>query len=237
MARKLNRLQRAIRLLFGATRYDKAHHPEQVPGDRAAIDAVRGANVKPAPKPKPPPAPHGWMPGVVHEPVPFGSSDPTIIPVSVAQHIAVSNATSLQSQFEHDGGIESHFYVLKDGTIKQHRSIFVQCDAQFDGNGFGSPLKGAVSVEHQGGVGDDLFVPMPKAQLDAFHRIILFVRSQSPAGDLLFRVCPAWNAAGVGYHALFEEWNRSHHSCPGPARIKQFHDVTVPWLAQQRSKA
>jgi endonuclease/exonuclease/phosphatase (EEP) superfamily protein YafD len=71
---------------------------------------------------------------------------------------------------------------------------------------------------------------MPKAQLDAFHSVILWVHSQRP---FALRVCPAWDEEGVGYHALFEQWNHNHHSCPGPARIKQFNDVTVPWLAAQ----
>jgi hypothetical protein len=142
----------------------------------------------------------------------------------------VSNTDDLHGQFSNDGGIESHFYIRKDGTILQYRSIFREADAQFDGNSFGSPRKGFVSVEHQGGVGADLNVPMPKAQLDAFHSVILWVHSQRP---FALRVCPAWDEEGVGYHALFEQWNHNHHSCPGGARIKQFNDVTVPWLAVQ----
>jgi hypothetical protein len=218
----------------------KIRHAARINGNarkRAAAQAVIDAAKKipaPAPPPPPPPppvppAPRGWMPGAIREPVPFDpATDPAIVPTAVDQHIAVYDGDSLQHLFETDGGIEAHFYVLKDGTIKQHRSIFVQADAQFDSN---HPHMGVVSVEHQGGVDADLFQPMPKAQLDAFHRVILFVASQSPA--FRFQVCPAYDKPGVGYHAMFEEWNLNHHSCPGPARIKQFHDVTVPWLAAQ----
>jgi hypothetical protein len=178
-------------------------------------------------KPPTPPAPHGFMPGAIIKNIPPGSSDPAIIPAGVLQHIAVSNSDSLFPLFSNDGGIESHFYIRKDGTIEQYRSIYFEADAQFAGNSFGSPRKGFISVEHQGGVGADLNVPMPKAQLDAFHRVIQFVHSEVP---FPLRVCPAWNQDGVGYHALYVEWNTNHHSCPGAARIKQFHDVTVPWL-------
>ena len=173
---------------------------------------------------------HGFMPGAIHEPIPAGDSDPPIDPCGVIQHIAVSNADDLHGQFSNDGGIESHFYIRKDGTILQYRSIFREADAQFDGNSFGSPRKGFISVEHQGGVGADLNVGMPKAQLDAFHEVVLWVHSQRP---FLLRVTPGPFSEGVGYHAMFDEWNHNHHSCPGAGRIKQFNAVTVPWLAAQ----
>ena len=167
------------------------------------------------------------MPGAIIKNIPPGSTDPAIIPAGVIQHIAVSNQDSLFAQFSNDGGIESHFYIRKDGTIEQYRSIYFEADAQFDGNSFGSPRRGFISVEHQGGVGADLNVPMPQPQLDAFHRVVQFVHAET---GFPLRVCPAWNQEGVGYHALFDEWNHNHHSCPGAARIKQFRDVTVPWL-------
>jgi hypothetical protein len=232
MIRPLQRIVAELRAL--AKQATAAGHTGRAARERKAARDLFPPSMNPVtPPPPPPPAPRGWMPGAIHEPVPFDpSTDPAINPRAVSQHVAVYNGDSLQHLFETDGGIEAHFYVLKDGTIKQHRSIFVQADAQFDSN---HPSMGVVSVEHQGGVGDDLNVPMPKAQLDAFHRIILFVASQGP--DFRFRVCPAFDQPGVGYHAMFEEWNLNHHSCPGPARIKQFHDVTVPWLADPNRSA
>jgi hypothetical protein len=201
-------------------------------GEANARDALKDLN-KPLPKPDPPkphPVPttrHGFMPGAIDRNIAPGSNDPGIDPCGVVQHIAVSNADSLFDLFSSDNGIESHFYIRKDGTIEQYRSIFFEADAQASGNSFGSPRKGFVSVEHQGGVGTDLTQPMPPAQLAAFHDVVAWVHSQRP---FPLRVCPAWNAEGVGFHALFPEWNPNHHSCPGAARIKQFHDVTVPWL-------
>jgi hypothetical protein len=217
-------LERARELLRRVVRRNRTSHPRIAKKAQGGLNATR-----PTPKPAPvtPSAPHGFMPGAIIKNIPPGSSDPAIIPAGVIQHIAVSSQTSLFAQFSNDGGIESHFYIRKDGTIEQYRSIYFEADAQFAGNSFGSPRRGFISVEHQGGVGADLNVPMPKAQLDAFHRVIKFVHSEVA---FPLRVCPAWNQDGVGYHALFVEWNTNHHSCPGAARIKQFHDVTVPWL-------
>jgi hypothetical protein len=209
--------------------FKKAGAKRRAKRTQAAIDALKPKPVKPKPpKPQPVPVvPHGFMPGAIVKAIPPGANDPAIDPCGVIQHIAVSNADSLFPLFTSDNGIESHFYILKDGTIEQYRSIFFEADAQNAGNSFGSPRRGFVSVEHEGGVGADLGQPMPQAQLDAFHNVIKFVHSLRP---FRLRVCPAWNAEGVGYHALFDQWNTNHHSCPGAARIKQFNEVTVPWL-------
>jgi len=226
-----NRVQRALALLRAAR--DAATGKARKARVQAAIDAVKKIPAAPKPKPAPdpvkPPVAHGFMPGAIIENIIPGANDPAITPCGVIQHIAVSNDPDIRP----DGsGVEWHFYIDKDGTIRQSRSIFFEADAQFAGNSFflGGKRVGFVSVEHQGGVGADLGLPMPPAQLDAFHRVILWVKSQA---DFPLRVCPAWNAPGVGYHALFIEWNTNLHSCPGAARITQFKRVTVPWLAAQ----
>lgn len=221
----------------GVTMIGRNKHDTSVRAESVKLFPALGSDHQPAVAvysiarhvaPHVPSAPHGFMPGAIIKNIAPGSSDPAITPCGVIQHIAVSNSDSLFGLFSNDGGIESHFYIRKDGTIEQYRSIFRQADAEFDGNLFAAhPGKGFVSVEHQGGVGADLGRPMPKAQLDAFHRVIRFVHQESA---FPLRVCPAWDEGGIGYHALFDQWNLNHHSCPGAARIKQFHDVTVPWL-------
>jgi hypothetical protein len=237
----MNRIQRALRLLRDALGYATAHGQDAKAGHiRKARRQGRKALFPPFKFPQPPapvvpptpPVARGFMPGAIVKNIPPGSNDPAIVPCGVIQHIAVTDADTLLPGFTDGRGIESHFYVRKDGTIEQYRSIFFEADAQFAGNSFflGGRRVGFISVEHQGGVGADLGVGMPKAQLDAFHRIILWVRAQA---DFPLRKCPAWNAPGVGYHALFTEWNTDHHSCPGAARIAQFEKVTVPWLAAQ----
>lgn len=221
---RMTLLQQVRALLDKAIRRNKGKHAAVVARAKAAKAALGTKTTTNAAVPT---VPKGFMPGAVIKNIAPGTSDPAIIPVGVIQHIAVSNSPSLFPLFSNDGGIESHFYIRKDGTIEQYRSIYFEADAQFAGNSFGSPRKGFVSVEHEGGVGADLNVPMPQAQLDAFHKVVRWVHDET---GFPLRVCPAWNEGGVGYHSLFDQWNTNHHSCPGAARIKQFHDVTVPWL-------
>lgn len=202
--------------------------------DHPSVTAVCESVTVRKSKPKPT-APHGFMPGAIVENITPGSNDPAIIPAGVLEHIAVSNSPDIRPIFTDGRGIESHFYVEFDGTIRQYRSVFFEADAQFAGNSFfkGSERYGFVSVENEGGVpnGGGTLTP---AQLASFKRIVLWVKSQA---DFPLRVCPAWNAAGVGYHSLFPEWNADHHTCPGPDRIEQFHKVIVPWLASHAKAA
>ena len=168
---------------------------------------------------------HGFMPGAIVHNIPPGSNDPGIVPCGVIAHVAVSLASSLGDFFEHDGGIESHFYIRFDGSFEQYRSIFFEADAQGDGNSFtlGGRRVGFVSVETEG-MGDGEWTP---EQLATFKCIVLWVKSQS---DFPLEVCPEWNSPGVGYHALHPRWNKNAHSCPGPKRIAQFNQTIVPWL-------
>lgn len=169
----------------------------------------------------------GFMPGAVHEPIPAGDNDPEIDPVGVILHVAVSKSTDIRGVFTDGRGIESHFYVTFEGTIIQYRSIYREADAQFDGNSFthAGKLAGFVSVE-TAGMGPGKWTA---AQLASIRRIIAWVHSQRP---FPLRVCPAWNAPGVGYHSLFDQWNHNAHSCPGVNRIRQFRSALVPWLAR-----
>lgn len=171
----------------------------------------------------------GFMPGVIVKHIRPGSSDPGITPVGVVLHVRAGVGESLFPFFNGpSGGIESHFYIRLDGTIEQYRSIYFEADAQFEGNSFVLDGKrvGFVSVETEG-FGEGKWTP---AQLFSIKKIIRWVRSESkfPA-----RVCPRWNAPGVGYHTLFgspSKWTPVAKSCPGPQRIQQFKDEIVPWL-------
>lgn len=174
----------------------------------------------------------GFMSTAIAKPIAPGANDPAIKPVGVVLHTAVSKSTSLFSFFrDKSGGIESHFYVRSDGTVEQYRSIFREADAQLDGNSFNldGRLVGFVSVETEG-LGGDLWTTK---QLEAIKRIISWVHSQSV---FPWRVCPAWNAPGVGYHTMWgspSHWTPVAKTCPGPKRVQQFHTVIKPWLAAQ----
>jgi hypothetical protein len=173
-----------------------------------------------------------WIPDAIRKPIAQGSNDPYITPVGDIFHVAVSEAASLRAYFDGpSGGIESTGYIRRDGTVEQYRPLNVECDAQGDGNSWvsGGTRYGFNSWETQG-MGDGVWT---REQLAAIKKIIAFKHAEY--GTPL-RLCPAWDAPGFGYHRLFTRWNKNGHSCPGPERVKQFHNIIVPWMNQGGSE-
>lgn len=169
-----------------------------------------------------------WLPNVIRKPIPQTETDPTIIPVGDIFHVAVSKSDSLHDLFTHDGGIESTGYIRFDGKVEQYRPFDVECDAQFDGNswvGLAGRRYGFNSWESEG-MGDGEWTPEQMATIKAI------IRFKHEKWGHPLRLCPDWNAAGFGYHCLFQRWNKTNHSCPGPARVKQFENIIVPWMKQ-----
>lgn len=153
--------------------------------------------------------------------IPPGENDPAIVPRIAVLHVDAGNATSLYTFFrDRSGGIESHFFVRKDGVVEQYRNIFRQADANLDANNF------AVSIETQGfGAGE-----WNDAQLTAIKALLQWLHTE--AGIPLIR-CSAWDGKGVGYHVMFGapgHWTPVSKTCPGPDRVKQFDSVLVPWM-------
>ena len=62
-------------------------------------------------------------PFAVKKLIPPGSSDPRITVGAAILHVDAGNATSLYNLFTHDGGIEAHFFVRKDGRHLFHRRL------------------------------------------------------------------------------------------------------------------
>lgn len=158
-------------------------------------------------------------PGAVLRLIPPGSNDPRITARVLIFHVAVSEAASLYDQFAGPSGIESHFYVRRDGTIEQYRDTGWQADANCDANDF------AISVETQGMAEGQ----WTDAQIASLKAITLWCHA---VHGIPLRVCPTWDGSGVGYHILFmARWAGGPRACPGPDRIAQFNAVLVPWLA------
>lgn len=153
-------------------------------------------------------------------PVPADGRDPRITPRVVILHVAVSEQPSLHDYFDGpSGGVESHFYVRRDGTVEQYRSTDVQADANTDANGF------AISIETQG-LEHGEWTP---EQIRCLKELILWCHNTH--GIPLVK-CAKWDGSGIGYHTLFRgSWDKRQASCPGPDRIRQFNNVLVPWLA------
>lgn len=200
-------------------------------GDRTLIrhlrsdhDAVCG-DLEEAPMP----TPRGFMPGAIIMNIPPGANDPGIIPVGGVFHVAVSEAKSLYPFFNGpSGGIESHFYVRRDGTKEQYRSIYFEADANYKGNSFMRDGRrcGLLSIETQGmGPGE-----WTDAQLAALKDIVLWANAEA---DVPIDVIKSWDGDGWGYHTMWgspSQWTPSSKTCPGPDRIQQFKTVLAPWL-------
>jgi hypothetical protein len=152
--------------------------------------------------------------------IPPGPNDPPITPRVVVLHVAVSESASLYDYFNGpSGGVESHFYIRRDGTTEQYRDTSLQADANTDANGF------AISIETQGLERGE----WTAQQLAAIKALLLWCND---VHDIPLQVPTAWNGSGVGYHTLFPgAWDKRGASCPGPDRKAQFVNVLVPWMA------
>lgn len=171
-----------------------------------------------------------WYPDAIVKEIPPGSNDPAIIPVGMVFHVRAGLGDSLYPYFNGpSGGIESHLYVRFDGTVEQYRSSTREADANYKGNSWvsGGKRYGLLSVETEG-LEKGEWTDAQVVSLKRLYRWGMDVHG-FPA-----RVCPAWNASGLGYHVLFGApgpWTPVAKSCPGPERVDQFDDIFRPWLA------
>jgi len=166
----------------------------------------------------------GIYPKAVQRLIPPGPNDPPIVPRIAVLHVDAGNAETLYYYFrDRSGGIESHFFIKKDGTVEQYRDIYWQADANLDGNDF------AVSIETQGyGAGE-----WTAAQLTSIKRLLLWLHNET---DVPLKRCTAWDGVGVGYHVMWgapSHWTPVAKTCPGPDRVKQFEALLVPWMERQ----
>jgi hypothetical protein len=152
--------------------------------------------------------------------IPPGPNDPPITPRVVVLHVAVSESESLYDYFNGpSGGVESHFYIRRDGTTEQYRDTALQADANTDANNF------AISVETQGLERGE----WTAQQLASIKALLVWCND---VHGIPLQVPTAWDGSGVGYHTLFPGvWDKRGASCPGPDRKAQFVNVLVPWMA------
>jgi hypothetical protein len=156
-----------------------------------------------------------------------GPNDPRLdVVVGSIGHVAVSEGSDLYNWFNGpSGGVESHFYIQRDGDVIQYRDTRYEADAQGLGNSWlvGSQRYGFVSYETQG-MGEGEWTP---EQLASIKALITWVNETHGSP---WQKTPAYRGRGHGYHSLFPEWNPNGHTCPGPDRIVQFNNIIVPWL-------
>ena len=145
-------------------------------------------------------------------------------------HIAVSDGASLFNYFNQPGNPTSHFYVRKSGNtngmadFEQYVDTKYQAPANLEGN----PT--LISIETQGGVGDDLNAGWTATQLERIAWIL--AQCHLIHGIPLILMPNSLTASrGVGYHKLGvdpwrvdggEKWSTAYgKECPGDARIGQ----------------
>jgi hypothetical protein len=178
--------------------------------------------------------PNGWYPKAVQKRIPAGVNDPAIVPALAILHVAVSEAESLFGWFNGpSGGIESHFYIRKDGTVEQYRSVHREADANLGANHYtvDGVVYGAVSIETAGFA----LGWWNKAQKTAIKALLLWLHDEHriPLHSVTTPQPPR-DRGGVSYHSRFPAWSPVAKSCPGPNRIKQYARVIVPWMREQR---
>lgn len=182
-------------------------------------------------------------PGATWKPLPQNATQPKIKPVGVVLHTAVSNGSSLYNLFDgHSDGVESNFYVRKDGSIEQYMDSATRADCQLDGNSWlsGGTRYGFVSIETWDGGKPDS-TPWNAAQLASIAALVLWL-SRTHGFPLV--KATGVHGHGVGYHAQFTtpasssalSFNHSH-SCPTPTRIKQVPGIIARAVALSKPPA
>lgn len=109
----------------------------------------------------------------------------------------------------------AHFQIMWDGTCEQYVDTDHEAYAQYSGNAYG------VSIETQ----DDgnPSKPWTDKQIAAIIAVCKWVGCPP-------RISPDGAGGGVGWHELYADWNKSHHSCPGAVRERQIREKIIPGL-------
>jgi len=177
-----------------------------------------------------------WYPLAIKKVIAPGPNDPPIIAMGAILHVDSGDNKSLFEYFSSgkSDGVESHFFVRKDGAIEQYRDTAYEADANLKANSFMRGLQrfGYVSIETQGkdaGEWNDL-------QLAAIKTLLKWL---SETHNFPLRKCRDPQDPGVGYHTMWGApgpWTPKAKTCPGPDRIRQFNAVLVPWFSEGHSK-
>jgi hypothetical protein len=166
------------------------------------------------------------MPGVEHRLLPESRTQRKIRPTQLIYHSIVGSAEGAYRFFRNSSNLESTFIVAKSGKIIQLMDTERQADANYRAN----VRAGSVETEDNGHPDTD---PWTKAQISALLRIARFYHERH---GLPLRQCPAWDAAGYGYHRLFpSQWSTVRgKTCPGNIRVRQFRDTLLPAIRSGR---
>ena len=180
-------------------------------------------------------------PKAIWKPIPLKGRRSITVYNRMNLHVAVSETTSLFSFFS-KVGVDSHFYVRKDGTVEQYVDTSLRANADLEGN------DATISVETQGGLKNASGEPWTDAQCKALaelfawsvktHGLKVQIASSSKIGE---------ESKGLSWHRLGINGNfpalpsvlagrnqrgggmyysrATGKACPGDSKIKQIQTI------------
>lgn len=162
-------------------------------------------------------------PKAVWRPLPENSTQPRIQPRAFFVHSAAVDSANVRGYFAQDKvRLESHFFVLKNGTVEQFMDTEVRADAQGQANPW------AISAETEDDGAPDA-QPWTPPQLAA---LIALIGWACDTHGIPRRRLREWSDSGIGWHAQFGAPSPlttvRGKTCPGRVRIRQFLDIVMP---------
>ncbi|MFI6861793.1 N-acetylmuramoyl-L-alanine amidase [Streptomyces sp. NPDC050421] len=175
-----------------------------------------------------------WYPGAVKmELQPESDSQPAIKPTQFILH-SIVGPWSPQRTYEYwrdSTNLESHFGLGYDGHLGQYIGTQTRADATGAANRRADGT-GAVSLESASNL--QASDPWTDEQVETIIRLGVWLHETH---DIPLRICRTASDPGYGYHRLHDAWNPDDHSCPGPARVRQFHNVIFPGIVARANGA
>lgn len=176
------------------------------------------------------------LPQFTWRPLP-GLNQPAIVPSIQIAHTGVTAAASLFAYFNgRSSGVESHCYILPDGSAEQYCSAEMQADANGVANRWWDPVakvyRGAFSCETWDN-GNPEKTPWTVAQIGTLADIAIWLRDHY---RMPLTVCTGITTPGIGWHSMWptpNPWSPAGHSCPGSLRIAQFTSQLLPMIARK----
>ncbi|MFR9796848.1 N-acetylmuramoyl-L-alanine amidase [Streptomyces sp. MS06] len=168
-----------------------------------------------------------WYPGAEKmELQPESDAQPAIVPDQFIVHSIVAPWTPERTyEYWRDStNLESHFGLGYDGSLGQYIGTQTRADANAAANRRANG-HGAVSLESASNL--QASDPWTDAQVETLIRLGVWLHQRHA---IPLRICRSWDDPGYGYHRMFTEWNPNDHSCPGDARVAQFHAVVFPGI-------
>lgn len=175
-----------------------------------------------------------WYPGATkRELQPESDNQSAIRPTQFILHSIAApwTANRVYEYWRDSTNLESHFGLGYEGDLAQFIGTHTRADATGAAN-LRADGTGAVSLESASNL--EATDPWTAAQVEEIIRLGVWLHQTE---DIPLRICRTAADPGYAYHRMFSTWNPNGHSCPGPARVKQFHDVIFPGILARANGA